>query len=115
MYLLYPIFDNTNGSFYLDNRNNPYSCSETDGRQNGWHDFFTAPGVLNWKDEEDASLGDVCRRIKDAKEIYQLVDSIGVGQAELHTESALKVCSAQSSARRFPLGRFSGCHQVYAS
>jgi hypothetical protein len=96
-YLLYPIFDGTNGTFYLDNRFNPYSCSETGNRQNGWHDFFRVPGVLNWKEEEDKSLGSVCRRIKEAPEVMGLVDSVGLGYTELQTESALKV-------RRLALG-----------
>eukprot|EP00884_Botryococcus_braunii_P010355 jgi/Botrbrau1/19320/Bobra.0073s0052.1 len=95
VYLLYPIFDATNGSFYLDNRKNPYSCSETDGWQNGWHDFFTAPGIINWKDEEDSALGPVCRRLADGKEVAALVESVGVTHAELQTESALKLWNLQ--------------------
>jgi hypothetical protein len=36
-----PIFHNTNGTFFLDNTNNHYKCSE----EGGWHDFFA------WEDQ----------------------------------------------------------------
>lgn len=41
-----PIFHNTNGTFFLDNTNNHYKCSE----EGGWHDFFA------WEDQVCPSL-----------------------------------------------------------
>jgi hypothetical protein len=41
-----PIFHDTNGTFFLDNTNNHYKCSE----EGGWHDFFA------WEDQAYPSL-----------------------------------------------------------
>eukprot|EP00884_Botryococcus_braunii_P012233 jgi/Botrbrau1/2100/Bobra.0093s0008.1 len=95
LYLLYPIFEGTNGTFYLDNSKNPYSCSETGTWQNGWHDFFKAPGVLNWKQSDEQTLGKVCRRLSDAKEVMDILQKVGLDYAELQTESATKLWNFQ--------------------
>lgn len=41
-----PVFHNTNGTFFLDNTNNHYKCSE----EGGWHDFF------GWEDQVSTRL-----------------------------------------------------------
>lgn len=81
-----PIFHNTNGTFFLDNTNNHYKCSE-DG---GWHDFFTWDDQLvPWSQEkEDAQPDAPCIRhdissvnkvvFEDLKLSWDELDFIGV-------------------------------------
>lgn len=81
-----PIFHNTNGTFFLDNKSNHYKCSE-DG---GWHDFFAWDDQLvPWTQEkEDAQPDAPCIRhdistvnkvvFEDLKLSWDELDFIGV-------------------------------------
>jgi hypothetical protein len=58
---VFPVFDVQNGSFYVDNRSNSYSCTSSHGSENGWFDFFdTSASVLRPWNDVDAAL---CRTL----------------------------------------------------
>jgi hypothetical protein len=90
LFLAFPVFYGTNGTFFIDNHEFFYSCSETDGWQNGWHDFFVTDDVLNWKPEHEHDFGTVCRRI-DVGIIHPLLQEVQLTYNDLQTVSALKV------------------------
>ena len=81
-----PIFHNTNGTFFLDNTNNYYKCSE-DG---GWHDFFAwEDQLVPWTAEKEAKEPDApCVRhdistvnkvvFEDLKLTWDELDFIGI-------------------------------------
>jgi hypothetical protein len=90
LFLALPVFYGTNGTFFIDNRQFSYSCSETDGWQNGWHDFFVTDDVLNWKPEHERDFGTVCRKV-DVGIIHPLLQGVQLSYNDLQTVSALKV------------------------
>lgn len=81
-----PIFHNTNGTFFIDNKNNYYKCSE-DG---GWHDFFAwEDQLVPWTPEKEAEQPDApCVRhdissvnkvvFEDLKLTWDELDFIGI-------------------------------------
>lgn len=92
LFLAFPVFYGTNGTFFIDNREFAYSCTETNGWQNGWHDFFITDDVLNWKPEHERDLGDVCRKI-DLGITHPLLHDVEKSYNDLQLLSVLKVRS----------------------
>jgi hypothetical protein len=49
LYTVFPFFNGTNGEFFVDNTDFLYSCTQIDGLNIGWHEFFQvsmAPFVI---------------------------------------------------------------------
>lgn len=92
LFLAFPVFYGTNGTFFLDNRDFSYSCSQTEGWQNGWHDFFITDDVINWKPEHERDFGDVCVKM-ELDGVIPLVREVGLSYNDLQMASALKVIS----------------------
>eukprot|EP00884_Botryococcus_braunii_P015095 jgi/Botrbrau1/23587/Bobra.0141s0051.1 len=94
LFLAFPVFYGTNGTFFLDNRDFAYSCSESEGWQNGWHDFFVTDDVLNWKPAHERDFGNVCRRANVGM-IHPLLQDVQLSYNDLQTASALKLWKLQ--------------------
>jgi hypothetical protein len=55
-FAVFPVFNGRNGTFFLDNRLNPYSCTASNTSENGWFDFFDTPtSVLRPWNAKDAA------------------------------------------------------------
>jgi hypothetical protein len=85
-----PIFQNTNGTLYIDNHDSPFSCSETEGWENGWHDFFETGEVLPWSPTLEKDLGGTCARFNDT-DIIPMVPELKLSYLDLQTTAAVKV------------------------
>lgn len=94
LFSIFPIFDGRNGTFYIDNRYNSYSCTLSRGSENGWFDFFdsTDTGVLPWTAEEDISLNNTCRIISFT-DVRQILTKINRDSVQLKAISVKKVRS----------------------
>lgn len=90
LFLAFPVFYGINGTFFIDNREFAYSCTETNGWQNGWHDFFITDDVLNWTPEYERKLGNVCRWL-DHSMTPSLIHDVEKSYNDLQMLSVLKV------------------------
>lgn len=114
LFLAFPVFYGTNGTFFLDNRDFSYSCSETEGWQNGWHDFFITDDVINWKPEHERDFGDVCVKM-ELEAIIPLVREVGLSYNDLQMASALKVSFHSRSLPPCPGPTAEPCQGLLAS
>ena len=108
-----PIFHNTNGTFFLDNTNNYYKCSE-DG---GWHDFFAwEDQLVPWTAEKEAQEPDApCVRhdistvnkvvFEDLKLTWDELDFIGVKKVR----RCAIFCRFKGQGTAAGLGRMRAC------
>eukprot|EP00884_Botryococcus_braunii_P005884 jgi/Botrbrau1/15297/Bobra.0371s0006.1 len=48
LYITFPFFNGTNGPFYIDSRSFPFACTQIDGLNMGWHEFFQACWALSY-------------------------------------------------------------------
>lgn len=95
LFLAYPIFFGTNGTFYLDTRDMHYSCSSgVEGWQKGLYDYFQLNHVHRWTPALENELGGSCA-IKDHSSINDIVEDIGVPYSELQAQAALQVRSSE--------------------
>lgn len=90
LFIAAPLFSSWNQTLYIDNHRNPFSCSETDGWENGWHDFFEAGDNVKWTPELEKEIGPKCRYINET-DVLPLVPEIHVSYLELQTAAALQV------------------------
>jgi hypothetical protein len=97
LFVAVPIFSSFNGSLYIDNHHSPFSCSETNGWENGWFDFFEPGDVQQWTPELEKELGKTCKYVTE-KEVLPMVPEMHLSYLDLQTAAALKVGHTKSRA-----------------
>jgi hypothetical protein len=92
-YSIFPIFHGRNGTFYIDNRSNYYSCTASRGSENGWFDFFdpTDTKVLPWTAEEDVLKNNSCRIIS-FHDVRSILTHLKRDSVHMKILSVMKVC-----------------------
>lgn len=115
LFIAAPLFSSWNQSLYIDNHRNPFSCSETDGWENGWHDFFELGDNLKWTPELEKEIGSKCRYINET-DVLPLVPEIHVSYLELQTAAALQVsriCSLPAHKSVLRVGLLCVCVLIF--
>lgn len=103
LYLAYPVFFGTNGTFYIDAREMRYSCSTgMEGWQKGLYDFFQLNDVHRWTPSLESDLGDICARLDDSS-INDILREVELPYSELQAQAALQVRSSVSVSVRLCL------------
>ena len=99
-----PMFFNRNGTFYLDNSEFRYKCSE----HGGWHDFFSGEeNIVPWSQQKETMQGKECARYA-RHEVDELLHTVLQTKPDLLDFVGMKKVSFYI----FPAPPCANCHRA---